>query len=314
MEAQTETAPLGIVDSLGVGFGTVAKRPILLLIPLLLDLFLWLGPRLSITPIARDLARQVQTVTGDTIDNSTALFAQNTTEILGSYNLFSALSTWPVGAPSLLAGNNPGTSPLGSPLTIPVQTPLELLAWLLTLVLAGLLVGSLYLGLIARRAGENHVQPNAWRRLFWFHWVRIVALVLLVLVGAFFVSVPFFLAVEVVAMILAPVAPLVLLAGIGLGMWGLFHLFFAAHGILLYDIGIRQAINSSVNLVRKYRLSSAGLLVVAVVISLGLSTIWNIPPSESWVRLAAIIGNAFVNTGLVAATFIYYRERTIRAY
>jgi hypothetical protein len=75
-------------------------------------------------------------------------------------------------------------------------------------------------------------------------------------------------------------------------------------------MSVRQAINSSVTTVHRYRPTSVGLLMVAVVISLGLNTIWNMPPSESWLRLVAIAGNAFVNTGLAMATFVFYRERT----
>jgi hypothetical protein len=309
IDTQTETNPLGIIDSLSAGFSAVAQAPTLLLVSLLLDLFLWLGPRLSITPIVPELATRLRAITREIDDNSAELFDQNMAEILGSYNMFSALSTWPLGTPSLLAGNNPEISPLGTPLTIHVQELDELLAWLLSLTLAGLLLGSLYLGLIARWVSESRVDLKTWTRLAWLYWARIVTLVFVVLMGAFFLSVPFFLIVEIVAMILAPLASLMLLVGVGMGMWGLFHLFFAAHGILLDGLSVSQAVGNSVALVHRYRFSSVGLLLVAVVISLGLSTIWNIPPSESWMRLVAITGNAFINTGLATATFIYYRER-----
>jgi hypothetical protein len=310
MDTQVETDPLGIIDSLSTGFSAVAQKPVLLLIPLLLDLFLWLGPRLSINPIVPNLVSRLQGVTGETADNSAVLFEQNVSEILDSYNLFSALSTWPLGTPSLLAGNEIGTGPLGPPLTIQVQAPVEFLGWLIALVLTGLLVGSVYLGLIARWAGGNRTSISSWIRCAWLQWARIVAFVSVVLVGMFLLSVPFFLTIEIVAMVAAPLASLALLGGIGFGMWGLFHLFFAAHGILLYGMSVRQAISSSVTMVRHYRPTSVGLLLVAVIISLGLNTIWNMPPSESWLRLVAIAGNAFVNTGLAMATFIFYRERT----
>lgn len=310
MNAQTEAPPLGIIDSLNAGFSAVAQKPVLLLIPLLLDLFLWLGPRLSISPFASKLAAQLPSIAGETADNSSAFFEQNIAEILGSYNLFSALSTWPLGSPSLLAGNDPGTGPLGSPQMIQLQTSAEVLTWLIALVLLGLLVGSLYLGLIARWVTGNRMQLSTWARLVWLYWARIIAFVFVALLGAFLVSVPFFLALEILALILAPLASLVFLAGVGMGMWGMFHLFFAAHSILLYGTSVRRAIRNSVALVRQNRLSSLGLLLIAVVISLGLSMIWNIPPSESWMRLIAITGNAFVNTGLATATFVYYRERT----
>ena len=312
MKAQTETTPLSVIDSLNAGFSAVARKPSLLLIPLLLDLFLWVGPRLSITPIVADLAARLQKITGGTTDSSAALFEQNMSEILGSYNMFSALSTWPLGTPSLLAGNDLEAGPLGTLVTIQVQALDELLAWLLSLTLAGLLIGSLYLGFIARWTGGDHIPLRTWARFTWIHWARIVALVFVVLLGTFCLSVSFFLAVEIIARIFAPLASLLLVGGIGIAMWGLFHLFFAAHGILLEGLSVPQAIGNSVTLVRQYRFSSVGLLVVAVVISLGLGTIWHIPPTKSWMRLVAIFGNAFINTGLAAATFVFYRERTTR--
>jgi hypothetical protein len=310
MEAQTEAKPLGIIDCLSAGFGAVAQKPGLLLIPLLLDLFLWLGPRLSIASLVPQLAARLRTIAGGTAGNSADLFQQNTTEILGSFNLFSALSTWPLGVPSLLAGNDPGTSPLKSPATIQLQGFDELLAWLLALTLGGLLLGSLYLGRIARWADKGRVGIRAWLKLVWLYWARIVALVFTVLLGAFVLSMSFFLVLEVVSLIFAPLTPLLLLLGVGTGMWALFHLFFAVHGILVDGLTIPQAMSNSVTLVRQHPLSSVGLLVMAVVIDLGLSTIWNMPPSESWLRLAAIAGNAFINTGLATATFIYYCGRT----
>lgn len=310
MKAQSEQAPLGIIDSLSAGYGAVAQKPILLLIPLVLDLFLWLGPRLSIAPIASELATRLSIAAGETADNSATLFEQNTVEILDSYNLFAALSTWPLGSPSLLAGNDVGRGPFGAAPVIPILGLDALLAWMLALILIGLLVGSFYLGLIARWAAGDRIRLRGWARIVWLYWARIVALVFVILVGAFFLSVPFFLAVELVATVLAPLAPVVLLVGVGVGMWVLFHLFFAPHGILLYGISVQQAIGHSVELVRHYRLSAVGLLVMGVIISLGLTMIWSIPPSESWMRLVAIVGNAFVNTGLVAATFVFYQERT----
>ena len=45
------TPPLGVIDSLGHGLQAVVTHLPLLILPLLLDLFLWLGPQLSIAPL-----------------------------------------------------------------------------------------------------------------------------------------------------------------------------------------------------------------------------------------------------------------------
>jgi hypothetical protein len=298
------------MDSLNAGFGVAAQKLNLLLIPLVLDLFLWLGPRLSPGPIVPELTARFRAVAGEMPQDSAAFVEQNIAEIFGSYNLFSALSTWPLGTPSLLAGYELGASPLGTPSLIQVHGLNALLAWLLSLALVGLLVGSFYMSLIARWVGKSRVSLGTWIKRTWLHWARIVTFVFVVLLCSFFLSVPLFLLVEVAAIIFAPLASLVLLAGVGMGMWGLFHLFFAVHGILLDDMKPLQAMRHSAKLVHRHRTSSVGLVLMTVVISLGLSTIWHMPPPDSWLRLTAIAGNAFINTGLTAATFVYYRERT----
>jgi hypothetical protein len=309
MQAEMDSRPSGVIESLGTGFSLAARRPVLLLIPLLLDLFLWLGPRLSISPIASEVTLPSPPVTGEPPENSALLFEQNTAEILGSYNLFSALSTWPLGTPSLLAGDDTGQGPLGTPSTIEVKTVGGLLAWFAALVVLGLLLGTAYLSLVAHSAKSDRTGFHYWARRVWIDWARIVGFVIVTLVAAFLISVPFFLAVEIVSLWAAPLASLGLLIGVGLGMWGLFHLFFVAHGILLHRNGVREAMKRSISLVRQNRLSAAGLLVVAVVISLGLSMIWSLPPSESWTRVVGIAGNAFVSTGLAMATFVFYQDR-----
>src|SRR5690606_4894026 len=44
------TPPVGVIESLTLGFETVASRLVLVLLPILLDLVLWVGPRISFGP------------------------------------------------------------------------------------------------------------------------------------------------------------------------------------------------------------------------------------------------------------------------
>jgi hypothetical protein len=41
---------------------------------------------------------------------------------------------------------------------------------------------------------------------------------------------------------------------------------------------------------------------------MGQSLLWRTPPDTSWMTLVGIFGNAFINTALLAASFIYYRN------
>ncbi len=312
-DGQSESKPAGIIDSLGIGFSLVARRPVLLLIPILLDLFLWLGPPLSISPIASDLAEQVESVlVSAELEGADPIyenFERNVEEIFQSYNVFSALSTWPLGVPSLQAGREVSSSSLGTREAINIHHSTQFLAWLFALALMGLLLGSAYLDPLARLARDRRMALRGLFGRVWIKWLRILGLLLGVLASGFLVSIPFFLVLQLMLILIPPVATLILFAGIGLGVWLLFHLFFSVHGILADELSVRQAALQSVVLVRFHRFSTVGLLIVANVINLGVLNLCAAPPTDSWIRLAGIVGNAFVATGLAAATFVFYSER-----
>ena len=48
---ETLPPPPGIIGSLKAGFDVVSSHVILILMPLVIDLFLWLGPRLSVSKV-----------------------------------------------------------------------------------------------------------------------------------------------------------------------------------------------------------------------------------------------------------------------
>ena len=52
-----------------------------------------------------------------------------------------------------------------------------------------------------------------------------------------------------------------------------------------------------------------GLFTLILIISWGLGFVWNIPEADTWLLLAGIAGHAFVTTGLIAATFVFYEDR-----
>jgi hypothetical protein len=45
-----------------------------------------------------------------------------------------------------------------------------------------------------------------------------------------------------------------------------------------------------------------------LLISQGLDLLWQVPPQTSWFTLIGLIGHAFIVTGLLAASFVYYRD------
>jgi hypothetical protein len=43
-------------------------------------------------------------------------------------------------------------------------------------------------------------------------------------------------------------------------------------------------------------------------LSQGFNFLWRIPPEDSWLMFIGLAGHAFVSTGLLSASFVYYRD------
>jgi hypothetical protein len=48
-----------------------------------------------------------------------------------------------------------------------------------------------------------------------------------------------------------------------------------------------------------------------VILSQGLTYLWSVPPSDSWMTLVGIAGHAFITTAVLAASFVYYRDMNV---
>ena len=144
--------PPGIVNSLKTGFDVVSSHVILILMPLVLDVFLWLGPRLSVSnllnPIYKAVFEQARLnlVSANDVKRLTA-FQDLFNELLQRFNMFSLISrlqTFPIGVSSLASKIMPENSPLGIQSIVQVSSIAGLLGYMFLLVLIGWLVGGLY--------------------------------------------------------------------------------------------------------------------------------------------------------------------------
>src|SRR5262249_51792167 len=97
---KTPAPPQGIIASLVTGFEAINARLELVVLPLALDLFLWFGPHLSISPLMPAVQAALDTIFAGT-DPSNAANAQAirtaVAEYGASFNVFSYLSTAPFG-------------------------------------------------------------------------------------------------------------------------------------------------------------------------------------------------------------------------
>ncbi|MDY6878534.1 MAG: hypothetical protein SWK90_20330 [Chloroflexota bacterium] len=313
------SSPLSVVGCLAAGFEIVGRNMWLVVLPVLLDLFLWLGPRFSIVPL---LHRFVALLTAQPVpDQAMARQVAQAVQLLEQFgeqfNLLSLLSGLPLlNVPSLIAQRTSEmVSPLGEPRVLLVAGVLALLGWVIVLVPIGLVLGTLYLGSLARHVRVMHSseKQEADRTIEVGSEVVKLARVLLFSTGMLVIGtvfVPLWLLLAGTATMIAPLLGFLVWAlSVGLGSYVVLHLLFVVHSVLLGERGILQAAWESIVLIHTQFPSVVGLMVLGLVIYEGLGYVWALPSGDSWSLLVGILGNACIATGLTAATFVFYQER-----
>jgi hypothetical protein len=290
--------------SLMAGFDSVASHIALILPPVLLDLFLWLGPHLRLKqflqPVIAKLPSMAIAFPSTFPDLPTIQAAWSV--IADQFNLFVILRTFPVGITSLLSFEIPVNNPLGSPASLDAGSFVGILGWILFLVFLGWIAGAYYYYWVSKVALKSDVR-SLWKSL------NQAVLLSLIWVGLLFlIGLPVLVVLTIVTAVSSVLGQVALFAGAIILIWLVMPVFFSAHGIFTMQLDALRAILNSLRMVR-FTLPNTGLfLLLFVVINQGLNFLWNTPHADSWWMLVGIAGHAFVSTALLAASFIYYRD------
>jgi hypothetical protein len=308
-ENERLVSPPGVIATLTAGFDLTARHLWLLLVPILLDLFLWLGPRLSFRVLMERLVRfwQDQAVTAGF--NTDLLL-----ELAPRTNLFTSLSVPVIGVPAFIVGATPERTPL--PTTIHELNDFWTWAGLFILFsLIGLLLSASYLSLVADVVRKDaHGFPGVagvsqfLKRLV-RTWLQIIGLLAVFLGAAFILYIPLVVVSTLLAFASTGLAALVLFIGPVFAIWLVFYLTFVPHGLMLYGRPLRKAIVESVRIIQGNLLSAMALLVGIILINQALDWLLLLAEDGSWFSAVSIVGHAYVSTALVVATFIFYRYR-----
>jgi hypothetical protein len=92
-------------------------------------------------------------------------------------------------------------------------------------------------------------------------------------------------------------------------LWAMLSLFFALDAIILADAAPLRAAALSIALFRRHFWSSLALIGLILLISTGISIVWRALARQPVGLSASIVGNAYVGTGLAAASMVFFRER-----
>jgi hypothetical protein len=304
-------APPNLITSLRAGFDAVANHVAVITFPILLDLLLWLGPHVQIKTLFLDMLTYL-TSPSNWDQAQSGLLLESYQEMLRDaatrLNLMAGLRSIPVGIPSLMAGRLPVEVPGGAPLFWDVSSPWVIICLVLLLYLLGLCAGSLYFSLVAQAAMGGRV---GWKQAV-REWPRatlqVFSLALALLLVLLMISLPTSCVLTVIAWGGISLGQVGILLFLGILLWLAFPLVFTPHGIFADRSNVLLALRKSIRVTRLTLPNTALLFLAILVISEGLDILWRIPPEDSWLMLIGVAGHAFVTTGLLAATFVYYRD------
>jgi hypothetical protein len=310
IETQILPPPPGIFGSLRTGFDAIAAHVTVILVPLALDLLLWLGPRLSMDRFVQPGLRQfgsLATTAGlkpedvqNTLDMSAKFFQ--------AFNLLGILRTFPVGIFSLMSGVMPTQTPWGAPAVLEVTSAYELLAWGFLLTLMGWILGGLYflwVSALAIPVGSPDERPPVGRVV-----VQTVLYAFIWSVFFWVVGLPVMLLLDALFMINAVLGEGVLLLLGFVSIWLVVPVFFSPHGIYARKQNALNSILSGFQMTR-FTLPTSSLFVLTIfLLGVGLNFLWSKPTNDSWLVLVGIFGHAFITTALLASSFVYYHNMT----
>jgi len=307
IDAQALPPPPGVIGSLRAGFDAIAGHIGLILMPLALDLLLWLGPRLSINKLVQPVLQEVGKLAPTTGLAQSDVSAA--ADLFERFNLLAAVRTLPVGISSLMSGRLPGASPLGIPPLLQVGSVGQLVFLLFVLTVTGWMLGGLYFrsvaGMVVTRPLAE-AAPTAGRVVTQTIVYSFVWSLLLWLVG-----VPALFIVYVASAINTFLGQGLLLFLAFVALWILVPLFFSPHGIYLSRQNALASALAGFRLTRLTLPSSSLFVLLVFLVGMGLNFLWAVPAEDSWLALVGILGHAFITTALLAASFIYYQDMSL---
>lgn len=309
---ETLPPPPGVIASLQAGFNIVSSRIALIILPLVLDVFLWLSPRLSVgnfysalltswINLLRQNGFSAQEISVYTSNGPMAV------DLLGRLNWLGWIRTLPVGIPALML-DLPQELPIRTPLGIQdvIQLPSFIVVFgsIIMLTFIGWLGGGLYFRIVAGASLGEEEAGIGLMRVF----AQTILLSVIWGIGSVIVILPVVLLVGFLGAINALLAEVAFFIILFLVFWLIVPLFFTPHGIFARKQNAIISILSSLRMSRFTLPTSSMFVLSAFLLSRGLSYLWQVPAGDSWLMLVGIAGHAFISTALLSASFVYYRD------
>ena len=303
--------PPNVLQSIRNGFDAITKHLVLLILPVGLDLVLWFAPHLQIKSLIEGLIVEMNEVStllpadyAEVVEAGQEIWVMAAERI----NLMIALRSIPVGIFSLLTSILPIKNPLGTPVFWDLPSLGGAFVSILVIFLIGLAFGGIYFSGVRQAALFDEVK---WSKVL-REWPRVslqsilLSLIWLVLFTAIMILGS--CAATGVTIFSFSLGQIVIIMFGVMSFWLIFPLFFSAHGIFSQGQKAWTSLLTSIRLTNLTFMKTSLFIVLALLVNQGLNIVWQIAPEDSWLMLISIIGHAFVSTGMLAASFVYYQD------
>ncbi len=335
----------GIIDALTNGLTSAARRPWLILIPLVIDLTLWLAPPLSISALVQRFLRGWEGLvatayTPDQLDRMAEMLAtirEGMTLLGRQINLLDVLAGSWFSPPSLMAVDQTTrldfiSQMILAPAGLFVSLPRPIAApWRS----APIEINGLWAVMLSVAALWLIAQVVA---VFWLHWaeaakpvaaasgaptgrgwrayprqlVQLIAFCMTLGILIFLLQLPLGFAAAVMAMSGSAImiGVFALISGITLWimLWLLLSLYFTGEGLMAERQPVWRSMLQGAAMMRGHVLATLGLVALINLLLVGFRGVWGMLGQSPAGALLGIAGNAYLATAMLLAVFSFYRE------
>ena len=295
----------GIIDSLSAGFTIATRRPLLLSLPLLLDLLLWLAPGISIKSAVNSATSWLTSslITAPVTPEQLAankLQIDSLAEVMAGINMLGILG-WRL--PSMI-GVSPITERLHSVWNVGSGEGVVFL--FAGLAFAAIILSCVYMIPPALIVRPRTISPAAILGEFPFAFARLASylLILILSVGILVVGL---LLVTLALSSLGPAAlGLVSILALCAVLLLSVYLFLVEEAIFVGQCGPFAAISQSIRIANRNFWSVLGLFLLINIITQGMGIVWRLLAGSTPGLAFSVLGHAYIATGLTAAVMVYY--------
>ena len=294
--------PPSVFKTLIRGFNVVASHIYLVLLPIVVDLFLWLGPHAKANSIFGPVMDLIKQNTAELpAEMATAL-----TEITSNFNLFSLLRTFPVGVYSLFSASLASDSPLPSRIVLADLTPSQIIWGVILANVVGILLGTIYFSWVSHTTLVVGEKSSFLKQLLNVVLLNIGWTILFAIL-----YIPVFILFFLLALIPDPFRTILGLVLMIPASWFAMFYFYSFFPIFIFRISAWGSISITWKMIR-YGMPTLGWFsIIALMLSQAMDYLWRSAPATSWMTAFGIFGHAFIATGILAATFMYFIDNIL---